>query len=62
MQAIVKAALEPAWETRFEANAYGSRPGPGAVVDARRSPAWDSRKQDQQSMKSYKRSDISSCL
>jgi len=27
MQAIVKAALEPAWEARFEANSYGFRPG-----------------------------------
>jgi RNA-directed DNA polymerase len=27
MQAIVKAALEPEWETRFEANSYGFRPG-----------------------------------
>jgi RNA-directed DNA polymerase len=27
MQAIVKAALEPEWEARFEANAYGFRPG-----------------------------------
>ena len=26
-QAIVQAALEPAWEARFEANAYGLRPG-----------------------------------
>jgi RNA-directed DNA polymerase len=27
MQAIVKAALEPEWESRFEANSYGFRPG-----------------------------------
>jgi len=27
MQAIVKAALEPEWGTRFEANSYGFRPG-----------------------------------
>src|SRR4051794_33913223 len=27
MQAIVKLALEPEWETRFEANSYGFRPG-----------------------------------
>jgi RNA-directed DNA polymerase len=27
MQAIVKAALEPEWEHRFEANSYGFRPG-----------------------------------
>ncbi len=27
MQAIVKAALEPEWEARFEANSYGFRPG-----------------------------------
>jgi RNA-directed DNA polymerase len=27
MQAIVKAALEPEWEVRFEANSYGFRPG-----------------------------------
>jgi len=27
MQALVKAALEPAWEARFEANSYGFRPG-----------------------------------
>ena len=26
-QAIVKAALEPEWEARFEANSYGFRPG-----------------------------------
>ena len=26
-QAIVKNALEPVWETRFEANSYGFRPG-----------------------------------
>ena len=29
MPAIVKAALEPAWEARFEANSYGFRPGRG---------------------------------
>jgi RNA-directed DNA polymerase len=27
MQAIVKAALEPEWEARFETNSYGFRPG-----------------------------------
>ncbi len=27
MQAIVKAALEPEWEARFDANSYGFRPG-----------------------------------
>jgi RNA-directed DNA polymerase len=27
MQAIVKMALEPEWEKRFEANSYGFRPG-----------------------------------
>jgi RNA-directed DNA polymerase len=27
MQAIVKAALEPEWEARSEANSYGFRPG-----------------------------------
>lgn len=27
MQTIVKAALEPEWEARFEANSYGFRPG-----------------------------------
>ena len=27
MQAMVKLALEPEWESRFEANAYGFRPG-----------------------------------
>ena len=27
MQAIVKMALEPEWESRFEANSYGVRPG-----------------------------------
>jgi RNA-directed DNA polymerase len=27
MQAMVKAALEPEWEQRFEANSYGFRPG-----------------------------------
>ena len=27
MQAVVKLALEPEWETRFEANSYGFRPG-----------------------------------
>jgi RNA-directed DNA polymerase len=27
MQVIVKAALEPEWEARFEANSYGFRPG-----------------------------------
>jgi RNA-directed DNA polymerase len=27
MQALVKSALEPEWETRFEANSYGFRPG-----------------------------------
>jgi RNA-directed DNA polymerase len=26
-QTLVKCALEPAWETRFEANSYGFRPG-----------------------------------
>ena len=27
LQAVVKLALEPEWETRFEANSYGFRPG-----------------------------------
>ena len=27
MQAVVKLALEPEWEPRFEANSYGFRPG-----------------------------------
>src|SRR3982750_3047210 len=27
MQAVVKLAMEPEWETRFEANSYGFRPG-----------------------------------
>jgi RNA-directed DNA polymerase len=27
MQALVKLALEPEWEPRFEANSYGFRPG-----------------------------------
>lgn len=27
MQAVVKNALEPSWEARFEANSYGFRPG-----------------------------------
>jgi RNA-directed DNA polymerase len=27
MQALVKLALEPEWESRFEANSYGCRPG-----------------------------------
>ena len=27
MQAMVKLALEPEWESRFEANSYGFRPG-----------------------------------
>jgi Retron-type reverse transcriptase len=31
MQAIVKLALEPEWECRFEANAYGFRPGRNRV-------------------------------
>jgi RNA-directed DNA polymerase len=26
MQALVKLALEPEWESRFEANSYGFRP------------------------------------
>lgn len=30
MQAIVKMALEPEWESRFEANSYGFRPGRSA--------------------------------
>lgn len=30
MQAIVKLALEPEWESRFEANSYGFRPGRSA--------------------------------
>ena len=29
-QALVKAALEPEWESRFEPNSYGFRPGRGA--------------------------------
>lgn len=29
MQALVKAALEPEWEARFEGNSYGFRPGRG---------------------------------
>lgn len=31
MQALVKAALEPEWEAKFEANAYGFRPGREAM-------------------------------
>ena len=31
MQAIVQAALEPEWEARFAANAYGLRPGRGTM-------------------------------
>ena len=31
MQALVKLALEPAWESRFEANSYGFRPGRGTM-------------------------------
>jgi RNA-directed DNA polymerase len=31
MPAIVKAALEPEWEARFAANAYGLRPGRGTM-------------------------------
>ena len=27
LQAVVKAALEPEWEARFEAGSYGFRPG-----------------------------------
>lgn len=27
LQAVVKAALEPEWEARFEPNSYGFRPG-----------------------------------
>jgi RNA-directed DNA polymerase len=27
MQALIKLALEPAWDSRFEANSYGFRPG-----------------------------------
>jgi RNA-directed DNA polymerase len=27
MQALVKLALEPEWEAKFEANSYGFRPG-----------------------------------
>jgi RNA-directed DNA polymerase len=30
IQALVKAALEPEWESRFEPNSYGFRPGRGA--------------------------------
>ena len=30
VQALVKAALEPEWEARFEPNSYGFRPGKGA--------------------------------
>jgi N-terminal domain of reverse transcriptase/Reverse transcriptase (RNA-dependent DNA polymerase) len=33
LQAMVKAALEPEWEAKFEANSYGFRPGRG-VMDA----------------------------
>ena len=29
-QALVKAALEPEWEAKFEPNSYGFRPGRGA--------------------------------
>ena len=31
MQAIVKMALEPEWEARFEPNSYGFRPGRGCM-------------------------------
>ena len=34
MQALVKLALEPEWEPRFEANSYGFRPGVDQVTDA----------------------------
>lgn len=27
LQAVVKSALEPEWEARFEPNSYGFRPG-----------------------------------
>jgi RNA-directed DNA polymerase len=30
MQALVKLALEPEWEARFEPNSYGFRPGRAA--------------------------------
>jgi RNA-directed DNA polymerase len=30
LQALVKLAMEPEWEARFEANSYGFRPGRGA--------------------------------
>ena len=35
-QAVAKAALEPQWEAKFEANSYGFRPGRGAhdAIDA----------------------------
>jgi RNA-directed DNA polymerase len=33
MQAMVKLALEPEWESRFEANSYGFRPG-RSIMDA----------------------------
>lgn len=36
LQAVVKLALEPEWEARFEANSYGFRPGRSAwdAIDA----------------------------
>jgi len=46
-QSLVKAALEPEWEARFEANSYGFRPGRSAheaikaIYDAiRQQPKW----------------------
>ena len=30
-QALAKAALEPEWEAKFEANSFGFRPGRSAV-------------------------------
>ena len=42
MQAIVKAALEPEWEAKFEANSYGFRPGPQSPQAAPSGRAWSS--------------------
>src|SRR5262245_49190205 len=46
-QALVKAALEPEWEARFEPNSYGFRPGRSAhdaikaiYVAIRQKPKW----------------------
>ena len=40
LQAMVKNALEPAWEAKFEGRSYGFRPGRSATMPSAKSTFW----------------------